>query len=115
MIFSFILILSAMQTVLQLSKIIVQKDTFIGQLIHSVEVVQFQAVKKVSIWLKSVWSYTENLLKCIVLLFSITLKNCIELVLKWQWNGKECIITVTIIIDLSKYKLTMSIIMKQCI
>ena len=35
-----------MQTVLQLSKIIVQKDTFIGQLIHDVEAVQFQAVKR---------------------------------------------------------------------
>ena len=35
-----------MQTVLQLSKVIVQKDTFIGQLFHKVEVVQFQAVKR---------------------------------------------------------------------
>ena len=46
MIFSFILVLSAMQTVLQLSKIVIQKDTFIGQLIHEVEVLQFQAVKR---------------------------------------------------------------------
>ena len=52
-----------MQTVLQLSKIIVQKDTIIGQLIHDVEIVQFQAVKKISIWVKSLLSYIENLLK----------------------------------------------------
>ena len=45
-----------MQTVLQLSKIIMQIDTFIGQLIHEVEVVQFQTVKKVSVWLESLWS-----------------------------------------------------------
>ena len=38
-----------MQTVLQLSEIIVQRDTFIGQLIYNVEVVQFQAVKKVMV------------------------------------------------------------------
>ena len=35
-----------MQTLLQLSKIIVQKDTSIEQLIYNVEVVQFQAVKR---------------------------------------------------------------------
>ena len=104
-----------MQTVLQLPKIIVHKDTFIGQLIHYVEVVQFQVVKKVSIWLKSLWSYIENLFKSIVLLFSKTSENHIELLRKWQWNGKGCIITVTIIMDLSKYKYTMSSIMMQCI
>ena len=32
-----------MQTVLQISKIIVKKDTYIGQLIHNVNVVQFQS------------------------------------------------------------------------
>ena len=37
-----------MQTVLQLSKLIVQKDIFIGQLIHEVEVVQFQAEKRLA-------------------------------------------------------------------
>ena len=35
-----------MHMVLQMSKIIVQKDTFIGQLIHNVETVQFQSVKR---------------------------------------------------------------------
>ena len=35
-----------MQMVLQISKIVVWSDTFIGQLIHSLEVVQFQSVKK---------------------------------------------------------------------
>ena len=55
-----------METVLQLSKIIVQ---IIGQLIHEVDVVQFQAVKKVSIWSKSLWSHAENLLKSIMWLF----------------------------------------------
>ena len=66
-------------TVLQLSKR-VQKDAFIGQLIHNVEIVQFQAMKKVSIWLKSLWSYIENLLKSIVLLFSKSLENHIDMV-----------------------------------
>ena len=69
-----------MQTVLHLSKIIVQEDTFIGQLIHDVEILQFQAVKKVSIWLRSLWSYLENFIKIIVLVFSKSLENCIELV-----------------------------------
>ena len=32
-----------MQMVLQISKIVVQSDTFIGQIIHNVEVVQFQS------------------------------------------------------------------------
>ena len=115
MIFSFILILLTIQTVLQLCKIIIQKDTFTGQLIHEVEVVQFQAVKKVIISLEALLSYTENLLKSIVLLFSNSLENHIKLVQKWQWNGKECIITVTIIIDFSEYKHTMSSIMTHCI
>ena len=35
-----------MHMVLQISKIVIQTDTFIGQLIHSVKVVQFQSVKK---------------------------------------------------------------------
>ena len=70
MIFSFILILSAMQMVLQISKVVVRTDTFIGQLIHSVEVVQFQSVKKVSVWLESLWLYIENFASNIVLLFS---------------------------------------------
>ena len=38
--------LSTMQMVLQISKIVIQADTFIGQLIHKVEVAQFDSVKK---------------------------------------------------------------------
>ena len=41
--------------------------------------------------------------------------NHIELVQKWQWNGKECIITATVLIYFSKYKHTMSTIMTYCI
>ena len=85
--------------VLQISKIVVQSGTFIGQLNHNMEVVQFQSVKRVSIWLESLRLYIQNLLQSIVLLFSKSLENCIELVRKWLWNGKECVITVTIIID----------------
>ena len=53
-----------MQTVLQLSKIIKLEETFMEQLIHKVEVVQFQVVEKVNTWLKSLslWSNIENLL-----------------------------------------------------
>ena len=36
-----------MQTVLQLSKIIVEKDTFIGQLIQRMQVVQSQHMVKI--------------------------------------------------------------------
>ena len=61
-----------------------------GQLIHKVEVVQFHAVKRFSTWLKSLWSNIENLLKSIVLLkFSTSSESCIDMVRKWQWNGKE--------------------------
>ena len=45
-IFSFILILSAIQTALQLSKTILSEETFKGQLIHKVEVAHFQAIKR---------------------------------------------------------------------
>ena len=57
-----------MQTVLQVSKIVISEETFMEQLIHKVEVGQFQAVKKFSTWLKSLWSNIENLLKSIALL-----------------------------------------------
>ena len=46
MIFSFILIISAIQTALQQSKTIILEETFMGQLIHKVEVAQFQAIKR---------------------------------------------------------------------
>ena len=36
-----------MQTVLQLFKVVILEETFMGQLIHKVEAVQFQAFKKV--------------------------------------------------------------------
>ena len=104
-----------MQMVLQISKIVIQADTFIGQLIYKVEVVQFDSVKKVSIWLKSLWVYIENLLQSIVLLFSKPSKNKIELVQKWQWNGRECIITVIVIIDFSENRHAMLSIMTKCI
>ena len=35
-----------MQTVLQLSKTIILEETFMGQLIHKVQVAQFQAIKR---------------------------------------------------------------------
>ena len=107
-----------MQTILQLSKIIILEETYMGQLIHKVEVVQFQAVKKVSTWLKSLslLSNIVNLLKSIVLLkCSTSSENCINMVRKWQWNGKECTITITIILDLNEYKHTMSSILTLCI
>ena len=73
-----------------------------GQLIHKVEVAQFQAVKKFSTWLKSLWSNIENLLKSIALLkFSTSSESCIDMVRKWQWNGKECTTMVTVIVDLN--------------
>ena len=79
-------------------------------------VAQFQATKKVSTWLKSVWSNTDNLLKSIVFLeFSTSSENHIDMIRQWQWNGKECTITVTIIMDLKEYKHTMSHILMQCI
>ena len=84
--------------VLQISKIVIQSDTFIGQLIHKVEVVQFHSVKKVSIWLESLWANIVNLLQSIVLLFSKPSENQTELVQKWQWNGRECVITVKVTI-----------------
>ena len=88
----------------------------IGQLIHTAEVVQIQAIEKFSIWLKSVWSNIENLLKCIVLLkFSTPSENHIDMTRKWLWNGKECTITVTIIMDLNEYKHTMLSISTQCV
>ena len=68
MIFSFILIILTIQTVLLLSKTMISEETFMGQIIHKVEVFQIQAIKKFSTWLKSLWSNIENLLKCIVLL-----------------------------------------------
>ena len=87
MIFSFILILSTMQMVLQISKILIQADTFTGQLIHKVEVVQFHSVKKVSIWLESLWAHTENLLQSIVLLFSKPLENkIVSLKVAMEWK-----------------------------
>ena len=116
MIFSCILILSAMQTVLQLPKIVIPEKTFMGQLIHKVELVQFQVVKKFSTWLKSLGSNIENLLKSTVLLkFSTSSESCIDMVRKWQWNGKECTTTVTIIVDLNESKHTMSSISMQYI
>ena len=42
-----------MQTILQISKIVIQTDTFIGQYIPKVEVTQFYSVEKVIIWLES--------------------------------------------------------------
>ena len=53
MIFSFILILSILQMVLQVSKIVIQPDTFKGQLVHKVEVIQFYSLKKVIKYLES--------------------------------------------------------------
>ena len=108
MIFSFILIFSTLQTVLQVSKIAIQTDTFIGQLVHKVEVTQFYSVKEVTECLESLWAYIQNLLNHIVLLFSKTPENQIELVQKWQWNGRECIITVIVITDFSENRHTMS-------
>ena len=104
-----------MQTVLQISKIVIQSDIIIGQLTHKVEVMQFYSVKKVIIWLESIWVYIENLLQHIVLLFSKSSENQIELVQKWQWNGRECVITVIVIVDFSEYRHTMSNIMTKCI
>ena len=104
-----------MQTVLQISKIVIQSDTFIAQLIHKVEVMQFYSVKKVIIWLESLWAYIENLIQHIVLLFSKPSENQIELVQKWQWNGRECVITVIVIIDFSEYRHTISSITTKCI
>ena len=75
-----------MQMVLPISKIVIQLDTFIGQLIHKMEVAQFHSVKKVRIWLDSLWAYIKKLFQNIVLLFSKPLENKIELVQKWQWN-----------------------------
>ena len=69
-----------MKMVLQISKIVIQPDTFIGQLVHKVEVMQFYSVKKVIIWLESLWAYIQNLLEHIILLPSKTLENQIELV-----------------------------------
>ena len=69
----------------------ISEETFMGQIIHKVEVVQIQAIKKVSTWLKLLWSNIENLLKYIVSLkFSISLENHIDMTRKWLWNGKEC-------------------------
>ena len=115
MIFSFILILSTTQMVLQISKIVIQADTFTGQLVYKVEVAQFHSVKKVSIWLECLLVHIENLLQSIVLLFSKQSENQIKLIRKWQWNGKECIITVIVIINFSEYRHTMSSIMTKCV
>ena len=89
MIFSFILILLTTQTALQLSKTMLLEETFMGKIIHKVEVIQIQAIK--------------------------VYKKYIDMTRKWQWNGKECTITVIIIMDLSEYKHTMSSISMQCI
>ena len=84
MIFSFILILLTIQTVIQLSKTMVSEENFMEQIIYTVEVVQIQAIEKFSTWLKSVWSNIENLLKCIVLLkFSTLSEKHTDMTRKW--------------------------------
>ena len=116
MIFSFILILLSVKTALQVFKTMLSEENFMGQIIHKVEVVQFQVIKKVSTWLKSLWSNIENLLKSIVWLkFSTSSENHINMIRKWQWNGKECTVTVTVIMDLNEYKHTMSSILTHCV
>ena len=66
MLFTFILILPTIKTVIHLSKPMVLEETFLGQILHTVDVVQSQAVEKPKTWLQSVWSSIEKLLKCIV-------------------------------------------------
>ena len=85
------------------------------QTIHKVEVVQINAIEKFRTWLKLLWSNIENVLKSIVSLkFSTPLENHIDMSRKWLWNGKECTITITIMMDLNEYNHIMSSILKQC-
>ena len=94
----------------------VLEETFLGQMIHTVETLQIQVVGNFSTWSKLVWSNIEKLLKCIVLLkFSTLSAKHIDMTRKWLWNGKECTINVTIIMDLNEYKHTMLSILIQCI
>ena len=101
---------------MELSKIMISEETFLGQVIHTVEVVQIQTIEKFSTWSKLVLSNIEKHLKYIVLLkFSTPSEKHIDMTRKWLWNGKECIITVTIIMDLNEYKHTMLSISMQCV
>ena len=92
-----------------------QPNTFIGHVVHKVEVTQSYSVKKVIVWLESLWACIQNLLKHVVLFFSKASENQIELVQKWQWKGRECIIMIIVIIDFSENRYTMSSIMTKCI
>ena len=69
--FTFILLLSTIKTVIHLSKPIVSEESFLGQILHTADVVQSNAVEKFKTWSHSVWSSTEKLLKCIVLLMAV--------------------------------------------
>ena len=74
---------------LQISKIVIKTDTFIGQLIHKVEAEQLDFVKKGQCMAGIIMGAYENLFQSVILLFSNPSENKIERVLKWQWKGKN--------------------------
>ena len=56
-----------MKMVLQISKIVLKEDTCIGQLMHKVEVTQLDFVKKLSVWLESLWACIKSLFQSVIL------------------------------------------------
>ena len=93
---------------------ILETDTHHRQ-IYRVEIVQINAVKQVSVWSKSLWVYKKNLLQTIVSLFKKLTENKLELVRTLQWSGRECVLTVIVIMDSDEYKHTMSSMSTTCI
>ena len=69
-----------MQTILQVSNMILETDTIIGKFINRVEIAQINAVKWVSVWTKSLWVYIKYLLQTIVSLLNNSTENKLEFV-----------------------------------
>ena len=114
-IFSFILIALTLHTVLQVSNMILETDTVIAKFTNRVEIAQINAIKQVGVRSESLWVYIKYLLQTTVSLLNNSTENKLELARTLQWNGRECVVIVIVVMDSDEYKHTMSSVSTRCI